>query len=260
MASPTAQLTTPPHVRYGSGDHGVIGVHGWFGDHRAFDAVRPHLDPDRFSYAFMDCRGYGGAKDTPGSYTMEEVSGDVLALADALGWDRFSLIGHSMGGMAVQRVLADAPERVRGLVGLSPVPATGVPFDDEQWALFSGAAGNPDNRRAILDFTTGNRLTGVWLDRMVRQSQTCADDEAFRRYLDAWAGTDFHDEIEGATLPVLVVVGQHDPALSAEVMAQTWLAFYPNARMVVLPEAGHYPMDEEPVRLATVVEEFLRDV
>lgn len=259
MSRTAAATTTPPHLRYGSGAHPVIAVHGWFGDHRAFDALRPHLDAAAFSYAFMDCRGYGAAKDTPGSYTMAEVAADVLALADALGWQRFSLVGHSMGGAAVQRVLADAPDRVRALVGISPVPASGVPFDLEQWALFSGAAADPGKRRAILDLTTGNRLTGVWLDAMVERSLAAVDDAAFRRYLDAWAGADFHAEVAGAELPVLAIAGDHDPALSAAVLEQTWLAAYPNARLVVLPDAGHYGMDESPVRLATEIEGFLRD-
>jgi pimeloyl-ACP methyl ester carboxylesterase len=56
---------------------------------------------------------------------------------------------------------------------------------------------------------------------------------------------------------VKVIVGEHDPALSAAVMEQTWLAFYPNAELEVLANAGHYPMFETPVALATSIEEFL---
>src|SRR4051794_38129334 len=53
------------------------------------------------------------AQNETGDYSMAEISADALALADELGWETFDLIGHSMGGMAVQRVLADAPDRVR---------------------------------------------------------------------------------------------------------------------------------------------------
>jgi pimeloyl-ACP methyl ester carboxylesterase len=54
-----------------------------------------------------------------------------------------------------------------------------------------------------------------------------------------------------------VIVGVNDPALSADVMEQTWLVFFPEGEMTILPDAGHYPMFEAPVSLATSIEEFL---
>src|SRR5581483_5474769 len=130
--------------------------------------------------------------------------------------------------MAVQRVLADAPDRVRTLVGISPVPASGVPFDDEGWGLFSAAADSVAYRRTIIDLSTGNRLTGVWLDQMANRSMAHSDRDAFADYLVAWARTDFHEQIEGNPVPVLVVVGEHDPVVTADVMEATWLRWYPN--------------------------------
>ncbi len=246
--------------RVGDGEHKVIALHGWLGDRTAFAPLWPHLDGAAFGYAFMDYRGYGGAKDVAGSYTMAEIAADVLALADGLGWERFSLIGHSMGGKAIQQVLADAPGRVRALVGIAPVPASGVPFDEQARGLFYGAVDEPANRRAIVDFTTGNRLTGVWLDAMAANSVRVSARAAVAGYLDAWAQGDFHERISGNPVPVQVLVGEHDPALSAAVMRQTWLAWYPNARLETLANAGHYPADEIPIALATAIESFLRDV
>ena len=140
-----------PHDLCGSGPHRVIALHGWFGDRGAFRRVRPYLDEEAFTYAFPDYRGYGEARDLTGEYTLTEIAGDVSALADRLGWEEFSLLGHSMGGAVMQRVMLDAPGRVRRMVGVSPVPASGVPFDEQEWALFSGAADEPGNRRAIID-------------------------------------------------------------------------------------------------------------
>jgi pimeloyl-ACP methyl ester carboxylesterase len=41
-------------------------------------------------------------------------------------------------------------------------------------------------------------------------------------------------------------------------MEQTWRVFFPDAELTILPDAGHYPMFESPVSLATSIEEFLR--
>jgi pimeloyl-ACP methyl ester carboxylesterase len=246
------------HHLLGTGPNNVLVLHGWFGDAHGFTPMEPALSPDEFTYAFMDYRGYGGMLGAPGAFTMDEIAADALALADHLGFAQFSLVGHSMGGMAVQRVLAAAPDRVRKLVALTPVPASGVPFDDAGWALYSAAADKPENRFAIIDYTTGNRLSRVWIQHMVDYSLAHAARDAFAAYLPAWARTDFSAAMQGMRLPVKVIVGEHDPALNTTVMQATFLACYPECELEVMANAGHYPMHETPVALATSIENFLR--
>ncbi|WP_138896452.1 alpha/beta fold hydrolase [Streptomyces chryseus] len=247
-----------PHTLLGDGPHRVFAVHGWLADRGAFAAVLPDLDTRTFSYAVVDLRGYGEARRQPGRYTTAEGAADVLELADRLGWDSFSLVGHSMGGSVVQRVLAAAPRRVRRLVGVSPVPASGLRMPPEQWELFAEAADRPANRRVILDSTTGGNRPAAWLDRMVRRSVERSDPRAFRAWFDSWAGEDFHAEIKGADVPALAVTGALDPALSADLMRRTWLSWFPRGALADLPGAGHYAMDETPLQLIRTVEDFLR--
>src|SRR5271156_359512 len=85
------------HLTLGSGDHHVVAVHGWFGSARGWGSL-PHL-PDWSAYppAFMTLRGYGDRMDVPGEYSIEEAAADAIIVADDLGWDRFSIVGHSMG-------------------------------------------------------------------------------------------------------------------------------------------------------------------
>jgi pimeloyl-ACP methyl ester carboxylesterase len=248
---------TDSTVTIGSGDHHVVALHGWFGSARGWGSLPDYLDRSAFSYAFMDLRGYGGRREQAGDFTMQEAAADALALADELGWDRFSLIGHSMSGQAIQHVLLQAPGRVRRLVALNPVPATGVPMDEDSWALFSGAAASRDNRFAIINFTTGGRLPAAFVDHIVQHSLDHSSVGAFGDYLRSWAKDDFSEQVNGNPAAVKVIVGEHDPALSAAVMEQTWLRFYPGAELEVMPNAGHYPMFETPAALAASIEEFL---
>ncbi len=245
------------YFTHGSGRSKVLVLNGWFGSSGAWSALIPSLNGSDLTWAFMDYRGYGGSRDVPGEHTIAEISGDALAVADDLGWDRFSLVGHSMGGQFIQRILLDAPDRVERLVAVNPVPASGVPLDDDGRALFHGAVANRDNRYAIVDFTTGNRNTPVWVNSVVDHSLENSTTEAFGDYLEQWTTVDFHDEVVGNETPLLAVVGENDPALSAEVITATFLEWYPNATMETMANAGHYPMDETPVQLATVMERFL---
>jgi pimeloyl-ACP methyl ester carboxylesterase len=244
-------------VVVGSGPIKVLALHGWFGSASGWGPFAELVHEDRYSYLFLDYRGYGARRGETGEFTLDEIAADALSAVDSLGWEDFAVLGHSMGGSAMQRVLLDAGDRVRGLIGVSPVPSTGVPFDEQGEQLFGGAAASRDNRYAIIDLTTGNRHSRTWLDRMVQFSLEESDADAFGAYLDAWAGTDFSAEVQGNPVPVRVVVGEHDPALGAPVMEQTFLQQYPNCSLEVLPNAGHYAMHETPVALLTLVERYL---
>jgi pimeloyl-ACP methyl ester carboxylesterase len=249
---------TISHRLIGAGDHRVLILHDWFGTSVGWGSFLDYLDGDAFSYAFMDYRGYGLRKDVSGAFTLAEIADDALALADQLGWERFSLVGHSMGGKAAQQVLAQAPERVRKIVALAPVPAGPYPLDADGEALFYGAAEDRDKRLAILDLVTGQRCSRVWLDRMVDHSLRDSTREAFGGYVHDWVSADLTDRISGNPVPVKVIVGAHDLALTAEVMRGTWLAHYPAAELEEFANCGHYPTHEAPVALATTIETFLR--
>ncbi|MEU3772814.1 alpha/beta hydrolase [Streptomyces sp. NPDC032472] len=246
------------HRRIGTGPVRAIVLHDWFGTSANWGSVLDYLDPQGFSYAFLDYRGYGDRRDVEGRYTLPEIADDVLALADELGWDTFSLLGHSMGGKAVQQVLVRAPERVEKLIGINPVPAGPYEMDDATHALFHGAAGSPENRRIILDLVTGHRASGHWLNRMVAHSLAVSRPEAFAAYLESWQPLDLSAAVKGNTVPVLVLVGEHDLALTPDVMRATWQVSYPNCRVHPLPGAGHYPPHETPIAFVTAVENFLR--
>ncbi|MDH2392051.1 alpha/beta hydrolase [Streptomyces sp. HNM0663] len=247
-----------PYSLHGSGPHKIIAVHGWLADRADYAATLPDLDRESFTYVFVDLRGYGEARATAGQYSTAEGAADIVALADGLGWQTFSLIGHSMGASVAQRVLAVSPERVRRLVGVSPVPACGLKMPPDQWELFASAAEKPENRRLIIDLTTGSRRPAAWLDRMVYRSQTRTDPKAFRAWLDSWACEDFRTKVEGVRTPALAVTGALDPAITAALMRQTWMRCYPEAELAELDCAGHHAMDETPLQLVRTVEDFLR--
>ena len=162
----------------GNGANRIVVLHGWLGDSSVFDPMLPALDGDRFSFAFLDYRGYGRSRQIAGDHSLAEIAHDAIALADALGWDRFGLLGHSMGGAVALRVTIDVPERVSRIVAATPVPAGGVAFGAEERKLFESAQDNEEARQAIIDFTTGSRHSGAWSRWMCRRSLETSDPAA----------------------------------------------------------------------------------
>jgi pimeloyl-ACP methyl ester carboxylesterase len=244
------------YTLFGSGAAKVIALHGWFGDSSVFDPMLPALDPDTLSIAFLDYRGYGKSKAIAGDYALTEIAADALALADALGWAQFGLLGHSMGGAAALRTTVAARDRVTRVLAATPVPAAGVPFDAGSRQLFESATQEIDSRQAIIDFSTGNRLSGTWSRRIAELSMERSEKKAFAGYFQSWSAGGFADQARGLDQPMLVMIGQHDAAITTEAMQATYLADYPRCQLKVIENSGHYPMQEVPVAFATEVQEF----
>lgn len=241
----------------GQGPRKVVAMNGWFGDGADWAAMAAALDPQLYTFALFDYRGYGKSMHIEGDYTFEESAADVLRMVDQLGWERFSLIGHSMGGAAIQRVLLAAPQRVEKMVAVTAVPACSSRMDTQRLAMFESAVTELQKREFIINFSTGNRLPKTWVAKMAQHSWNSATAQAFAGYLKEWATNDFSALVDGNPTPLKVLVGEFDPTLTADLMQRTWMTWYPNATLETLSNSGHYPMYEVPLALAASVDGFL---
>ncbi|MFI6494057.1 alpha/beta fold hydrolase [Streptomyces sp. NPDC050564] len=182
---------------------------------------------------------------------------DLLHLADALAWDEFHLVGHSMGGQAAQWVSGqpEARDRLRSLALLCAVPSRAFPLDADGSRLFEAAADDLDARATVISAVTGGRL-GTGFVRYVNElSRKTADPAAMRAYLRTWTQDDVSDQVEGYRRPVLVLTGQHDPVLTAAVAEEQIAPQYPDVRSLVLDGAAHLPPMETPARTVTLIAE-----
>lgn len=244
----------------GDGPDHVIALHGWFADHRAYASIFDILDTDRFTYAFPDIRGYGRSRAMAGDYTIGEVAQDALALADHLGWDKFHIIGHSMGGKAAQKVAIDGGSRVKSAVALTPVPAPAMPVDEATFHFFSEVCRSDDTALALIGDSVGQRLTATWMKRLLAGARETARPEAFRAYMQSFIRDDLSAGSAAVTCRILALAGEHDNGVRKEMVAEVFPQLFPNAEVTVevLSNAGHYPMDEIPVYLVTRIEQFLQ--
>lgn len=248
---------TLDHVVHGAGPERVLVMHDWNGDRRNYDPVLPYLDGSAFTYAFVDLRGYGGSKHIDGEHSVAEIAADCLRVADALGWGDFHIVGHSMTGMATQRLALDATERIKSAVAVCPVSAAGMAMDEQTRAFFESTTTDDEAFRGLIGMISGS-LSGGWADAKLRWNREVAAADVRLAYLAMFAETRFAESVQGLETPFLVMVGEHDAeGLDAAAMQKTFLAWHPNAELLVIPNCGHYPMQECPPFFVSSLETFL---
>lgn len=246
------------HTSIGNGEEKVIFIHGWMLDHTCFGTLHPALDKKACTYMFIDQRGYGISRNQNGPYTIVQIAEDVMALADQFKWDRFHIVGHSMGGKVISRLMADIPQRIKSAVGITPCPPVEIPLDEQAWTLFSKAATDLSGRQEIFRMDTGNRLTNVWYEYIAEKSMQASTSKAFSDYLDSWVNYEFFEDIRGCTVPTKILAGENDPFLTADLMQNTFGKWLPNVEITKMANCGHYPMYEIPLALAAECENFLK--
>ena len=101
----------------------VLALHGWLDNAASFVPLARELDG--LDLVAVDLPGHGrSAHLAPGAdYSFYGTVNVVLDIADALGWERFALLGHSMGAGIASLVAASCPERIATLVAIEALGA-----------------------------------------------------------------------------------------------------------------------------------------
>lgn len=243
--------------------HGFTGAKEDFGDHiDTLAAAGNHV-------VALDHRGHGESDmpDTESGYSFEIMAADVIGVADALGWDRFALLGHSMGGMIVQVVADLIPHRIERLV-LMDTSHGSLPFVSDALVamvrdvIASGgmdaladalaAGGGPLETEPHQRVTRERPGYKEWGERKLRSTSPVM----YLSMLAAFGGDqDRIDSLKTLTMPTLVICGECDDPFIGP--SRNMSKAIPNAELVMIPDAGHCPQFENPDVWFNALEKFL---
>ncbi|HMK13290.1 MAG TPA: alpha/beta hydrolase [Acidimicrobiales bacterium] len=244
-------------------------VHGFTGAKEDFaDFVVP-LAQRGWHVVAPDLRGHG-ASDKPtdeAAYTLPIFAGDVLALADTLGWTRFTLLGHSMGGMIAQHMVIGAPDRIDALVlmdtahgpleGLVDPATIGRAIDFvrangiDAWKVAQDA--NPALRSPADERVRAERPGYIEFgDRKLLASSPAMVASVLGQFASV---DDRLEQLAAHSTPTLVIVGEQD--LPFVRPSQRMADVMPGASLAVIPDGGHSPQFEAPDAWWSALSSFL---
>jgi len=247
------------HTTAGGGPRAVVVLHDWLGDTSSWDGARAYLDCVDFTWTFADLRGYGRSKGQAGHFTVEEAAADVIDLADSLGWEQFSIVGHSMSCLVALLLAQQRADRIDRSIVLTPPPPTGFGADEARLELLRGVARGDDSKRmSFLRSRNGDRLPEGWFRRKVERWRSGADPEAVAGFVAMFASRGLPDPGSAIAGPVLAVTGEQDvEPMRGEAVARVLTPICSRLFVKSLADCGHYPMEEAPPLLVSIMESFL---
>ncbi|MFV0132639.1 3-oxoadipate enol-lactonase [Streptomyces sp. HMX87] len=221
--------------------------------HALWDGVAPELSAGHRVIRW-DLPGHGGSPAglVSAGATVGDLADLVLALADALGVDRFGYAGVSLGGAVGLHLAVHHPQRLTSLAVIcSSAHFNGVRPWEERAALVrrEGLAELAESANARW-FTPGFTVPGL-----VRDHRD-ADPEAYAACCDALAAFDLRDRLGDIPVPTLLIAGREDPATPPAHLREIADAV-PGATLTEIPGASHLAPAERPEAVLTALRAHL---
>lgn len=239
----------------------VVFVPGYLARRKIWALQAFHLSRSR-QVLLYDPRGAGDSDIPKDGYDLETQVDDLLAVVDDVGWLRFDLVGHSMGGFLAMALAIRHPKRVRRLALLATAPCRTVE-PDLGVGLFSDSAESggewaPGGIRRAANKLVPEPDCG-WLREEMRYSlpRHTRPEQAHRAF-DIYDESDLRPRLHEIDSPTLVLHGDRDDLIDVTIGRQLTLAI-PGARLHLLEGLGHLMMITGAVEVSRILDEFLGD-
>jgi 3-oxoacyl-(acyl-carrier-protein) reductase len=272
------------------GTQKLLLIHGNMTSSKHWDLVYENLDSQFKIYA-IDLRGFGNSSYNQPVEAIKDFADDVKLFVNELGLNDFSIAGWSTGGAVAMQFIADYPGYCNKLILLESVSTRGYPFcgktsnNQEEHRVQSYSETKAELTKILPIQTAYDRgdtefLTMVWNALIYTKNQPMLDlyaeylqDMRTQRNLaEVWHSLNtfnishYHNGlVEGNGIvdhihvPVLVLRGDRDLVITAEMNNEILEDLGAKARFVELTDCGHSPLIDDLDQLLTVMGEFLTE-
>jgi pimeloyl-ACP methyl ester carboxylesterase len=258
----------------GEGGRPLLLLHGFTGAKEDFTEWLDPLAALGWHAVAPDHRGHGASSKPEGrdAYSMSILADDAVALVDALGWGRYVLLGHSMGGFIAQRMAGADPGRLLGLVLMDTGHGAvkGIELSQAELAGKIAVESGMDVLADLLAKSDSPLVTpahqrllierpgyGEFGERKLRATSPWLYASVSRELLTAPDTLELLGAMDPAP-PTLVIVGEQDtPFLGA---SRRMAGAVPGSTLTFLPDAGHSPQFENPDAWWAALSSFLDTV
>ena len=232
--------------------------HSLLSDRASFDAVVPRLSQS-FRVIVPELPGFGQSHAVGGGFA-DVVDRMAEAVRDGAGGEEAFVLGNGYGGFVALQMAIRHPKIATKLI----LADCGAAFSESGREAFRNmaAASKAKGLQAITDVAMRRLFAPEFqekhpdLMRDRREAFLKTDPDVFRAACDALAQLDLRPELGKVTVPVLVLVGEHDEATPPP-MSRELAAGLPNAHLEIIPGCAHVPQLQAPDLFLAAIGDFL---
>ena len=258
----TAMRQRPATIECGTGATAVFLLHGVGGGKQAWRDNLPGIAQAGYRAIAWDMPGYG---QTPAidPYTVGALAESLGMLIDHAGADRNIVLGHSMGGMVAQELVALAPGRVHGLILSGTSPAFGRADGNWQQQFLHDRFAPLDAGQTMAQLAAQLVPAMMAPDagpqalQLARDVMAAVPQASYRAALQAIVAFNRLDDLARIAVPTLCLAGEHDRNASPSVMRRM-AERIPGAQYLCLPGVGHLANMEQPAAFKQAVLAFMQ--
>lgn len=254
----------------------VLAAHGWLDNAGSFDLVAPELGGAHLVALDLAGHGFSDWRSPDASYNVWQDVGDLLEVADGLGWSRPNLLGHSRGAVISTLFAAAFPDRVDkvvlieggvpivGLAEDSPATLARALIEKRELRIKSGRIFS-DRETAIDERTRGFSPVGREAATILARRSLRALPNGFQWHADQRlkATSELkltHDHarafVRGVTAPVLMVLADESPFAHSPLYTEM-IGLFPNIEVVRLQGRHHLHLENAASEIAARIRAFI---
>jgi pimeloyl-ACP methyl ester carboxylesterase len=253
----------------------VVLIHGMLNSSKHWQAVAQSLASD-YTVIAPDLIGHGDSAAPRGDYSLGAHAASIRDLLAALGIDRATIVGHSLGGGVAMQFFYQFPQRIERLVLIS---SGGLGHEVSPMLRTAALPGVSGLLAALIRpwvvsalWGTGHLMRklkirlGVYVQAIARALRPLETAEARQAFLQTLrAVIDVHGQRVSATdrlylleaIPTMIVWGERDHTIPIEHGQDAHKAI-PGSRFATLPRSAHFPHLDDPDALSVVLREFIQ--
>lgn len=243
------------------GEKCVVLLHGYLESMLVWEDFIPALYK-QVRVVTLDLPGHGISVVQGDCHTMEYLADVVAEAMTALGVERFTVVGHSMGGYVALTLTERHPDRLEGVVLLSstPNPDTEAKKENRRREIALIQSGKKETLARMtpsVGFAADNRKRMQDYIADLQEMVLITEDEGIIALLNGMMERkDQNEMLQKSAVPQLFILGRKDEYITQEV-ATAMVENHPQAKVVWLAESGHMGFLEEPERTAEALLDFI---